>query len=427
MQFAKPAFQISPSMFKLARGFAGFASAELANRVVRLAAILVIARHTDAALLGTAALALSLFELTRVLTQAGIGQRIVAASDAELGAVCERASTLFWACCVSVALIQLIVAAILYAAFALPEAAAMLAVLSGVYFFMPPGLVQIFLLMRDERLGTCASINAAQAILDHVLTAVLIVAWPSAWAIVLPKLLTAPVWTLLARRARPWLRDGAATAPVGEFRAYCGGVLASELMAALRLNADKLVISAMLGVQALGTYYFAFGAGLGIAQSLVTAFGTVLFASLCRADGGDRQNQLRAAMTIGLAILIPVIAAQALLAPVYVPIVFGPHWAPAAPYLALLSCAAIPLFLLGGLGASYRADRKPGSDAGLASMATAAALGGLAIGAAHSLAAACAGYFIGLALVVVPAALRVAAKRTPAPTLPSLTDKVMSS
>lgn len=427
MQFADIRFSFPAGLVTLVRGFAGFASAELANRIVRLGAILIIARHTDAELLGTAALALSLFELTRVLTQAGIGQRIVAADDAELAAICERAYKLFWACCAGVALIQLIVAAILLAAFAMTEAAAMLAVLSGVYFFMPAGLVQIFLLMRDERLTTCAGIGATQAILDHVLTAALIIFWPSAWALVLPKLLTAPVWTMLARRARPWLRDGVAPAAVGEFRAYCGGVLASELMAALRLNADKLVISAMLGVQALGTYYFAFGAGLGIAQSLVTAFGTVLFASLCRAEGEDRRRRLHTALLIGLAILAPIVAAQVFLAPIYVPIVFGPNWAPAAPYLALLSCAAIPLFLVNGLGAAYRADRKAGRDAGLASMATLGALGGLAIGATHSLAAACAGYSIGLALVVLPAAFRVATNSTLIPALSTFKNKAMPS
>ena len=427
MQFAAFTFQVPAGLATLARGIAGFASAELANRIVRLGAILVIARYTNAELLGTAALALSLFELTRVLTQAGIGQRIVAADDGELAAICERGYRLFWICCAGVALIQLIIAAILFTAFAMTEAAAMLAVLSGVYLFMPAGLVQIFLLMRDERLTTCASIGATQAILDHLLTAALIIFWPSAWAIVLPKLLTAPVWTMLARRARPWLREGTAPAAAGEFRAYCGGVLASELMTALRLNADKLVISAMLGMQALGTYYFAFGAGLGIAQSLVTAFGTVLFASLCRAGAAERQLQLRTALLIGLAILTPIVAAQVFLAPIYVPIVFGSHWAPAAPYLALLSIAAIPLFLLSGIGAAYRANRKPGRDAGLASIATMAALGGLALGATHSLIAACAGYSIGLALVAIPAALRATANNTTPPALTKFTDKVMSS
>lgn len=409
MRIAKLSHVLPANLASLVRGFASYASAELVNRIVRLVAILVIARQADPALLGTAALALSLFELTRVLTQAGIGQRIVAATDAELASICARARQLFWLCCVAVAIIQLLVAVVLANFFAQNEAALMLAVLSVVYLIMPPGLVQIFLLMRDERLGACASIGATQAILDHTLTAALIVVWPSPWAIVLPKLLTAPVWTILARFARPWVRENAALAPIGEFRAYCGGVLASELMAALRIHADKLVLSAMLGVSAMGSYYFAFGAGLGIAQSLITSFATVLFASLCRIEAGEaRQRQVRQALLIGLALLVPVVAAQALLAPYYVPVIFGAHWAASATYLSVLALAAIPLFLVQGLGALFRANGAAGQDAKLGSLATFFALAGLTFGATHSLVAACAGYSLGLALAVAPATYRMA-------------------
>lgn len=414
MQTAKLSQFIPANLASLMRGFAGYASAEFVNRIVRLGAILIIARQADPALLGTAALALSLFELTRVLTQAGIGQRIVAASDGELAGICARASQLFWICCIAVATVQLAVSLLLAYFFAQNEAALMLAVLSAVYLIMPPGLVQIFLLMRDERLGACARINATQAVLDHILTAALIMAWPNAWAIVLPKLLTAPVWTMLARSARPWAFEKCIPAPISEFRAYCGGILASEMMAALRIHADKLVLSALLGVSAMGSYYFAFGAGLGIAQSLITAFATVLFASLCRTEAGvERQRQFGQALLIGMAVLVPIIAAQAVLAPYYVPLVFGPHWAASAKYLSLLALAGIPLFLVQGAGAFFRANGAAGEDARLASLATFLALAGLALGAAHSLTAACAGYSLGLALAVVPTTWRIVRQRMP--------------
>ncbi len=391
------------------RGFAGYASAELANRVVRLGAILVIARHTDAAMLGTAALALSLFELVRVLANVGIGQRIIVATADELEAICKTASRLFQALCAAVAMVQLGVAAILAWGFGLPEAGAMLAVLAAVYAFMPAGLVHIHLAMREGKLGATARIAATQAILDHVLTMALVVIWPSAWAIVLPKLLTAPVWTVLARRARPWAKSAAvAGAPVSEFRAFFGGVLGSEAMIALRGQADKLLIGALMGVKTLGIYYFAFGAGLGIAQSLVTAFGIVLFPNLASiADAQQRSARLRQATLAGLACLIPFAGLQALAAHLYVPLVFGEHWADAAPYVALLALSAIPLFLAAAVGAGLRADRRPGAEAAISCAATVAALGGLALGSQFSLAAACAGYALGLAFVLLPAGARI--------------------
>ncbi|MXO66341.1 oligosaccharide flippase family protein [Altericroceibacterium endophyticum] len=389
-------------------GLSAYASAEMITRVVRIGAILVIARRTDPALLGTAAAALSLFELIRVLANAGIGQRIIAASDAELPAICNTAARLFWAICLSVSIIQLTIAGGLYLFTVQDEAALMLAVLSAVYLIMPPGLVQIFLLMRAGRLGATARIGATQTMADHIFTVGLVLIWPTAWAIVLPKLLTAPIWTVLARRAQPWSPDrSAGYAPVRHFHGFGFAILGSELLGALRLQADKLIIAALLGVEALGLYYFAFNAGLGITQSFTSAFGTVVFPHLCRAgDEQERQARLREASSLGLLFLVPLIAAQGLLAPFYVPFLFGNEWTPAAPYLSLLCLAALPLFCGSALSAAYRADQRPGRETRLAAIATAAGLAGLTVGATYSLTLACAGYSAGLAITLIPAALK---------------------
>jgi len=163
-----------------ARGMLAYGSAEAATRIVRLATILVVARQISPAMLGVAALALSLFELVRVLTSVGVGQRIIVAADAELESVCRAAARLFWIICLGVAGIQLAVAAILWGGFGLPEVAAMLATLSLVYVFMPAGLVQIFLAMRAQRMAATAGVTAAQNIADSLLTLALVLVWPSA-------------------------------------------------------------------------------------------------------------------------------------------------------------------------------------------------------------------------------------------------------
>ena len=49
-----------------------------------------------------------------------------------------------------------------------------------------------------------------------------------------------------------------------------------EVVKALRLQADKLVVGALLGAEALGVYFFAFNAGLGLANSFAAAFSIVL-------------------------------------------------------------------------------------------------------------------------------------------------------
>ena len=397
-----------------ARGMLAYGSAEAATRIVRLATILVVARQISPAMLGVAALALSLFELVRVLTNVGIGQRIIVATGAELESVCRAAARLFWVVCLSVTCIQLALAALLWTAFDLGEVAAMLAVLSLVYLFMPAGLVQIFLAMRSQRMTATASVAAAQNIADSVLTLALVLIWPSAWAIILPKVLTAPVWLVLARRTYSWSQDRAVNpAPLSAFRSFGPAILISEMLGAARLHADKLIVGAFLGTEALGLYYFAFNAGLGITQSLIAACNLVLFPHLSKLSGFEFEREFRRAFLGGLAIFGPLIAAQALLAPFYVPVVFGAKWTAATPFLALLACAALPLFAGSLIGARERALGDPAAETRLMAMATASGLTGLTIGCQISLAAACAGFGAGLALILLPAAIPHLARSLP--------------
>ncbi|MEO0591509.1 MAG: oligosaccharide flippase family protein [Pseudomonadota bacterium] len=389
-----------------ARGMLAYGSAEAATRIVRLASILVVARQISPTMLGVAALALSVFELVRVFTNVGIGQRIIVARSDELASVCTAAARLFWIVCLAVAGLQLAVAVTLWRVAGEDDVAAMLAVLSLVYLFMPAGLVQFFLAMRAQRMAATASVAAAQNIADSALTLALVLIWPSAWAIVLPKVLTAPVWLVLARRTYSWSPDRAVNpASLSHFRHFGPAILISELLGAARLNADKLLVGAFLGTEALGLYYFAFNAGLGITQSLVAACNLVLFPHLSKLSGPEFEREFGRAFKGGFAIFAPLVAAQALLAPFYVPIVFGEKWIAAVPYLALLACAALPLFAGSLIGARQRALGDPAAETRLMALATAMGLLGLCLGCQVSLAAACAGFGAGLALILLPAAI----------------------
>lgn len=389
----------------LLRGLGAYASAEVLVRIVRLGTVVAIARKLSPELVGAAALALSLFELVRVLAGAGIGQRIIAATDDMLAATCNTAHRLFWIWCCCIAALQLAVAGVL--AFSHPGSALMLALLSGVYPMMPGGLVQVFLMMREGRLGETARIGATQTLADHVLTMALVLAWPdpetAAFAIVLPKLLTAPIWLLAVRRARPWAPNAAAgNVPVAGFVRFGAGVLATEMAVAARSQLDKLIIGALLGVKALGLYYFAFNAGLGITNSFVSAFATVLFPWLCRATGADRAERYRRGLLTGLCLFLPVTIAQVALAPFYVPLVFGEKWAAASPLVAVLGLGALPMIAAAATTAWLRASERSALDGMASTVASLVSLGALAIGATQSLEAAAAAYVGGLAIVLIP-------------------------
>ncbi|WP_353228025.1 oligosaccharide flippase family protein [Novosphingobium sp.] len=375
--------RIGPHLSQLAKGLGSYGSAELATRFVRLLTTVVIARRLAPDIVGEAALALTVFELVRVLERIGTGQQIVRAPAAELAATCNTVQRFYIGWTAALMIAQLLVAAMLGLVFHRPVAAELLAMLTLVYPFMAGGHVQFFLAMRAGHVARLARIAASQSIADQLLTAALLIAWPSPWSVVLPKLLTAPVWLVLARRAAPWRPDRAdGFLPAAQVLRFAGPIMLADGMTALRTQGDNLVIAATLGTAALGTYYFAFNAGVGIISSLVTAFGTVAFPMLCGAASGPARTRLfRRIVLSGAALLVPVVAVQALAAPFYVPLVFGAHWAFAAPLIATMCLAGVPL-LLAQLSASWlRAEGRVGTDAINSTVTCALALGGLWLGA----------------------------------------------
>jgi len=403
--------QHGQSLAPLLRGLGAYGGAELATRIVRLGATVIIARQLAPEIVGQAALALTLFEVVRVLSRCGVGQRIIACGEAELAATCNTAHALFWAWSGLLVMVQLAASATLWLAFAQPVAAGMLAMLSLVYLWMPGGLVQCHLAMREGLNGHMARTAASQAIADHILTAALLLLWPSPWSVVLPKLLTAPIWLIMTRRNRAWQLDPAAgRVPVRAMARFSGAVLLAEALFAVRTQCDNLIVAAMMGTSALGTYFFAYNAGIGIVSSLVSAFGTVAFPMLCAArQGGERLHAMLRVAGLGGAIFVPIILLQALAAPFYVPIVFGAHWAAAANLVAILCLTGLPLLLSCLTTVWQRAEGRVASDALSHAIACGAALSGLTIGARlGSLEAAALGLVIGQSLAAMFNAARIA-------------------
>ncbi len=384
LDISTPASANSRTTAVLLRGLSAYGGAELVTRVVRLGATIIIARQLAPEIVGQAALALTLFELVRVLARNGVGQQIIACGDADLDATCNTAHRLFWWWSGLLMVMQLLVSAVLWLLFAQPVAAAMLAMLSLVYLWMPGGLVQCHLGMREGLTGRMASTAACQTIADALLTAAMLLIWPSPWSIVLPKLLTAPIWLVMTRRNRPWQSNKAAgRLPVADFAKFSGAVLLAETLFAIRTQCDNLIVAAMMGTSALGTYFFAYNAGIGIVSSLVSAFGTVAFPMLCAApEGGQRNRSMLRIAAICAAIFIPLVLFQALAAPFYVPLVFGAHWAPAATLVSILCLSGLPLILSMLTTIWQRSVGQAGHDARNQALTCVAALAGLACGAA---------------------------------------------
>jgi PST family polysaccharide transporter len=112
------------------------------------------------------------------------------------------------------------------------------------------------------------------------------------------------------------------------------------------MNVDYLLVAGMLGTEALGLYFFAFNAGLGISQSILWAIGSAWYPEFCEARGsliGLRSKWMNSFKTIGFVIL-PLVLFQVIFAHWYIPILAkGNKWDDAIPIVMIICLSAIPL------------------------------------------------------------------------------------
>lgn len=345
----------------LIRGASAYLASEAAAKASRLAVVVAMARFLSPLEIGIAAAAMAGSDILKSLAENGVGQRIIIANDNELDAVTKRAHRIFWVWCTGLTLLQIAVGAGVWLAGGSIMTFALMALLGLEYLFMPGGLVQCALAMRKGMLASTAAVSGAQNVSANLLTCVLVALFPSPFSVVVPKLISAPVWLIGMRRLVSWKpAPDVAPAPLSAFARFGASVLGIEFVKALRAQADKLIVAAFLGTEALGIYFFAFNAGVGISTSLATALSTVLFPYL--STSGDRVLALKRGLTLAMTAITAVAVAQSMAASTYVSIVFGEKWASVAPLVAILCLTAIPNMLWSvtaqWLRSGGRADRE---------------------------------------------------------------------
>jgi teichuronic acid exporter len=263
----------------------------------------------------------------------------------ELDEMVETAYRMGFVICSGLFVLQFLLAYPIAEYYASPSLTPMLQVLASVYLIMPFGLVQSALVLRAQRMKTKALIEGVQVGIDNILTALLAIGGLGAWAIVLPKLLVTPIWVIGYRKAIHW-------SPSGKFFrfAHWKGILkfgrfflGIEILKTARLNLDNLIIAKFLGIEALGLYYFARNAGLGFSMSAINAMSAALYPNLCELRTNTQKLKARFIYNVKRAssVVSPLILLQTLLAPWYVPIVFGAKWNDAIPILMLLCFSAV--------------------------------------------------------------------------------------
>jgi teichuronic acid exporter len=375
-----------PANSTLLSALGAMGASEMCNRVTRVLTAVTLANTLSPSEFGLAAVALTTWELMRVFTATGLDARILQCTDTNLEKVCRSSYTLNWGLFLAVFVLQSASAYPIAHAYGDNRIVWLILGLAIPYLAFPWVAVQVYRLQRERNIGITAAMLALLISGDNLLTSVMALGGYGLWSIVVPKIVMSLIWTAVYLKLSTWRPTGSydAASVMSTFR-FSGLILATEIINVLRLHGDKLIVGQVLGLEQLGIYYFAFNSGLGILSGIVGAFGTALLPHFCRSshEAWKPEQFWKPVFLIGL-LTIPLVAVQAGLAPIYVPIVFGHRWNSAIPLMMILCISGITLGPWRSLTQFIRSRGRPGLElavtliyatAGLAAVAMSATVG----------------------------------------------------
>ncbi len=314
-------------------------------RVSRLVATVILARFLTDYDYGLAAIVLTINEFVRVFSRNGIGTRLIQTDRDNLKELTQSAYCLNWLIFIGLFIVQIIAGFVAAGIYQDDRLILPICLMAISLLIIPHGMVQVALIQRENRFKVIALTEMIQISTDNILSLILAIAGLGMWAIVLPKIFVAPLWVYIILKNHSWRPQRYFTTKGwGELLSFGRNVLGVELLNTLRSNLDYLIVGRFLSIEALGMYYFAFNAGLGISLGVINSIKSALLPHLCDARSNLEQFQKRyysSLKTIAL-IIIPLVLLQSSLASFYVPLIFGEKWIPAIPILILICLSAIP-------------------------------------------------------------------------------------
>lgn len=256
------------------------------------------------------------------------------------------------------------------------------------------GITPRALLARKLRFRGIAAADIAAAVLGSAagIAAALLGAGYFAvlYQTVLTDLVTAAVLLACTRGPAPNLHLGEVRPLLG----FSAGVFATNGLAYFSRNIDNILVGRVLGVASLSLYAMAYRVLVVPVQLIGQTVNRVMFPAFARAAADPAQvaAQLRAAMALLAACVIPLMAFVACAAPSLVHLVLGGSWLAAAPLMSILAIGGaretvfyIAPSLMKGLG-------RAGLNLRYELLATAAQLSGIIIGLQFGLFGVAAGY-----------------------------------
>ncbi|MCL1145192.1 oligosaccharide flippase family protein [Shewanella marinintestina] len=363
-------------------------SAQVLGRIVRLGSSIIIARLLTPEVFGQVAIILASFEIICTPTRRISSAALIKMNDSELKQSLNAANQVNWFAAITAFVAMSLLSWPLAIYFDDMQLIPPMILMATSYLLLPLGMLYAAINLRANKMRVVGRAVLWQTFFDGVLTASFALLGLGIWAIILPKVIVVFIWIGVHKyrnplpeasspQSTPMAHDKANNKTNSQISdkatdnpqlAIPMGLLSKilstqaqamltfglqvgfgDLAIALRQNIDYILVGYFLGIEALGIYFFAFNASLGISLGLVQSYGTALYSHLCQQQPKgptqsnpkqhfvSKQQKYFDSLKFIMLLTVPIIGLQSLLAPLYVPLVYGQKW---------LDAGALPVFIL---------------------------------------------------------------------------------
>lgn len=331
----------------LASNAAWLFSAELLAKLSRIITIIVLAFSLSPTAYGTAMLALACHDILALLLRAGAGTQVIRCKEAMLPSYARNGASIQWAICIILAATQYYIAHIIAQWYDNQDLILLLKVMAMTYLCYPWVSINVFLLQRTCQMRYF-SIRNGLCVTAENLSIALFAWWQCDFmAVAYGKVVFSLLWLIVFWRA-PVKHYGIGCNPkvLRHLLRMSRQLVSIELLRALRLHTDTIIAAKVMSPELFGLYSFAKNAGIGLSQSISNVFNSALFPFLCKLQ---RQKKLEAQRNVIYLVAVMVgfiFVFQALLAPIYMPILFGQKWLHLAPVVSVMCLIALPTVIV---------------------------------------------------------------------------------
>lgn len=322
-------------------------STEIIAKLSRIFTIIVLAAELSPTNYGTAMLALAMHDVFGLLLRAGVGSQIINCEGNKLKTYCKNGIIIQWAICIIIVVVQLGSADLLASLYENQEISFLLQVMVIIYVFYPWVCIRIFLLQRENQMRWYSIRSSACIIIENTTVAITALMGADILSVALGKIAFSIFWFVFFSFS-PVKSYGHEfqSSVIWSMIKTSSKLFNSELLKTSKIHMDTFVAGKLLSPELFGFYTFAKNAGVGLSQSISQVYISALYPYLCKIQReGTLQHLQRKVLLMSLAFSL-IFVAQALIVPVYVPILFGEKWMSATFIISLLCFMALPNFIV---------------------------------------------------------------------------------